>query len=196
MQSYRKITLNKIILSFNKATRNIAVHGFRLNASYGSSRAEVFCKKGVPRNFTKFAGKHMCQNLFFNKAETCNFIKNETLVQVFSCEFCEISKNTYFIEHLWWLLLQLITFEWIVVIKKGNSWIICPLDFLYFFHGKQKFNRFIILYVFSPRFFCGWSSIRAFNFTHFHSLILLTHSMPISFYAPWKPEVFWCFQGV
>ena len=25
----------------------------------------------------------------------CNFIKKETLVQVFSCEFCEISKNTF-----------------------------------------------------------------------------------------------------
>ena len=24
----------------------------------------------------------------------CNFIKRETLAQVFSCEFCEISKNT------------------------------------------------------------------------------------------------------
>ena len=30
---------------------------------------------------------------------TCNFIKKETLVQVFSFEFCEISKNT------WWLNL-------------------------------------------------------------------------------------------
>ena len=28
-----------------------------------------------------------------------------TLVQVFSCEFCEISKTPFFIEHLWWLLL-------------------------------------------------------------------------------------------
>ena len=27
--------------------------------------------------------------------------KKETLVQVFSCEFCEISKNTFFTEHLW-----------------------------------------------------------------------------------------------
>ena len=27
--------------------------------------------------------------------------KEETLTQVFSCEFCEISKNTFFIEHLW-----------------------------------------------------------------------------------------------
>ena len=24
-------------------------------------------KKGVLRNFTKFAGKHLCQSLFFNK---------------------------------------------------------------------------------------------------------------------------------
>ena len=31
----------------------------------------------------------------------CNFIKKETLAQVFSCEFCEISKNTFFTEHIW-----------------------------------------------------------------------------------------------
>ena len=27
--------------------------------------------------------------------QVCNFIKKETLAQVFSCEFCEISKNTF-----------------------------------------------------------------------------------------------------
>ena len=32
--------------------------------------------------------------------KTCNFIKKETPTQVFSCEFCEIFKNTIFIEHL------------------------------------------------------------------------------------------------
>ena len=48
--------------------------------SVRSSRLEVFCKKGVHRNFTKFTGKCVCQ----------------TLAQVFSCEFCEISKNTFF----------------------------------------------------------------------------------------------------
>ena len=32
-----------------------------------SSRPEVFYKKGVPRNFAKFTGKHLCQSLFFNK---------------------------------------------------------------------------------------------------------------------------------
>ena len=30
----------------------------------------------------------------------CNFIKNGTLVQVLSCEFCEIVKNTFFTEHI------------------------------------------------------------------------------------------------
>ena len=34
---------------------------------FRSSRPEVFCKKGVLRNFAKFTGKHLCQSLFFNK---------------------------------------------------------------------------------------------------------------------------------
>ena len=33
-------------------------------------------------------------------AEACNFIKKETMAQVFSCEFYEIFKNTSFTEHL------------------------------------------------------------------------------------------------
>ena len=49
-----------------------------------SSRPEVFWKKSVLRKFT---GKHLCQSLFFNKVET--------LAQVFSCEFCQISKNIF-----------------------------------------------------------------------------------------------------
>ena len=30
----------------------------------------------------------------------CNFIKKETPIQAFSCEFCEIFRNTFFTEHL------------------------------------------------------------------------------------------------
>ena len=30
-----------------------------------SSRPDVFCKKGVLRNVSKFTVKHQCQNLFF-----------------------------------------------------------------------------------------------------------------------------------
>ena len=39
--------------------------------------------------------------------EACNFIKKVTLAQVFFCEFCEISKNTFSSEHLRWLLLHI-----------------------------------------------------------------------------------------
>ena len=61
-----------------------------------SSRTEVFCKKGILRNFAKFTGKTPVPDLFFNKVAVCNFIKKETLAQVlFSCEFCDISKNTF-----------------------------------------------------------------------------------------------------
>ena len=32
-----------------------------------SSRPEVFCKKDVPKIFTKFIGKHLRQSLFLNE---------------------------------------------------------------------------------------------------------------------------------
>ena len=47
---------------------------------------EVFCKKDVLKNFAKFTGKHLCQSLVYNKVTGHNFMKRETLAQVFSCE--------------------------------------------------------------------------------------------------------------
>ena len=64
---------------------------------YRSSHRRCSVRKGVLRNFAKFTGKHLCQSLFFNKVAV---IKKEVLAQVFSCDFCEISKNTFFTEHL------------------------------------------------------------------------------------------------
>ena len=34
---------------------------FRIN------RLEVFCERGVLKNFTKFTRKHLCQSLIFNQ---------------------------------------------------------------------------------------------------------------------------------
>ena len=56
----------------------------------------LFCEKGVLWNFVKFAGKHLCQSRYF--------IKKETLAQVLSCEFWEISKNTF--SYRWFRLLS------------------------------------------------------------------------------------------
>ena len=49
---------------------------------------EVFCKKRCSKNFHKIHRK------------TPVPLKKKILVQVFSCEFCEISKNTFFKEYL------------------------------------------------------------------------------------------------
>ena len=37
---------------------------------------------------------------FLIKLQAWGVLKKETLAQVFSCEFCEICKNTSFTEHL------------------------------------------------------------------------------------------------
>ena len=55
------------------------------------SQPEVFCKKGVLKYFAKFTWKRLCQSLFFNKV----LFLIKTLAQVFSGEFCEISKNIF-----------------------------------------------------------------------------------------------------
>ena len=44
---------------------------------------EITVKKGVHKNLA------------------CNFIIKETLVDVFSCKFCQIFKKTFFTKHLW-----------------------------------------------------------------------------------------------
>ena len=54
-----------------------------------SSHRRCILRKDTHRYFAKFTGKHLCL-----------FIKKESLEEVFSCEFCEISNNTFFIELL------------------------------------------------------------------------------------------------
>ena len=104
-----------------------------------SSHPRCSTRKGIFRSLTKFTEKDLCQSLFFNKAtdlrlelyQACNFIKKEALAQVFSCEFCEISKNTFFTEHLW-------------AAASGGPIILCSfmetfIDvFIYFFPVKKK----------------------------------------------------------
>ena len=59
-----------------------------------SSYAEVFCKKGILKISKKLTGKHLCHGLFV-QAEFSNFIKKETMTQVFSCEYWDIFKSNF-----------------------------------------------------------------------------------------------------
>ena len=63
-----------------------------LKQSPGSVLQKVFLK--ISQN----SRKNTCARISFViklQAESCNFIKRETLTQVFSCEYCEIFKNTF-----------------------------------------------------------------------------------------------------
>ena len=51
---------------------------------------EVFCKGGALKNFAKFTGKQLRSTTLLKKRD-----KKETLAQMFSCKFCEISKSTF-----------------------------------------------------------------------------------------------------
>ena len=68
---------------------------------FRGSHRSCSIKKGALKNFAKFTGK-TCARVSL----LINFIKKETLVQVFSCKFCENFKNTFFTEPLGWLFLK------------------------------------------------------------------------------------------
>ena len=83
--------LSLLFLKFSRFLRHIVLN---LLLHFRSSHQRCSVRKGVLRNFAKFTGKHLCQSLFFN------FIKKETLTQMFFCNFCEIFKNTFLTEPL------------------------------------------------------------------------------------------------
>ena len=60
------------------------------------SHRKCLVRKNVLRNFGKLTRKHLCQSLFLNKVSGLRpekLSKKETLAQVFSYEFCKISKK-------------------------------------------------------------------------------------------------------
>ena len=87
-----------------------------------SSHRRCSVKKGVLRNFAKFTGKHLCQRLFFDKVAGLRpaTLLKKSLAQVFSYEFCEISKNTFFTEHLRTTASEYLSFESLNVSRKNS----------------------------------------------------------------------------
>ena len=75
-----------------------------------SSCLEVFASrlKGVPKNFTKFKGKHLCWSLFFHKVaglRPVTLLKYRLQTQVFLWILWNF-KKTFLKEYLRWLLLN------------------------------------------------------------------------------------------
>ena len=81
-----------------------------LSFKFRSSRPEVFCKKGVIRNFAKFTRKHLCQSLVIKKVagrRPATLLKKRPWHRSFRVNFVKFLRTPFFTEHLWWLLLQI-----------------------------------------------------------------------------------------
>ena len=80
------------------------IHYFSFPNISRSSRPEVFCKKGVLRNFAKFIGKHQCQSLFLNKVaglKPATLLKKRLWHRCFPVYFTKFLRTPFFTEHLW-----------------------------------------------------------------------------------------------
>ena len=110
LQTFRPVTLLKrdsITDAFVHQRKPAKRSAFKRDFSGFSSSftqkqpAVVFYKKGVLKN-SQNSQENSCAIVSFLlklQAEACSFVKRGTLTQVFSCEFCEIFKNTLFTEH-------------------------------------------------------------------------------------------------
>ena len=86
---------------------------------------EVFCKKGVLRNLAKFTGKHLCQSLFFNKVagpRPAILLKKRLSHRYFPVNFAKFLRTPFFIEHFWWLLLNIRFSSEMYFTNLDNAW--------------------------------------------------------------------------
>ena len=79
------ILLNKkTYFYYNHSTTNEISKNFPAGGRYRNTQCWSSCPEVFYKNFLNFTENHLC-----------NFIKKETLAQVFFCGFCQISKNTF-----------------------------------------------------------------------------------------------------
>ena len=89
-------------------------HTYIARSSHKRSSIEI----DVLNNFAKLT-RNTCARVSFSiKFRPATLIKKETLAQVFFCEFCENFKNTFFTDHLRWLILY-----WLTLLKQHTNFI-------------------------------------------------------------------------
>ena len=97
------VKVNQTQISLRNLLRTICARKFEIdrNSHHRCSVKKIFLEN------SQNSQENTCARVsFLIKLQACHFIRKQTLAQVFSCEFCEFSKNTFFTEHLWWLLLD------------------------------------------------------------------------------------------
>ena len=86
-----------------------------------SIRLQMFFKIGALKKFANFTRKHLSSSLFLIELQL-QLYQKEIPADGFFCEICEIFKNTFLKEYLWWLLLYCRNFSfWTHSCKKQKE---------------------------------------------------------------------------
>ena len=93
------IAIARASLSFYVCMLKVEPTSLRSAGSWSQILEAIVQRCSVKKVFLKIpqnSQENTCVRVsFLIKLHACNFIKKEILAQVFSCEFCEISKNTF-----------------------------------------------------------------------------------------------------
>ena len=104
---------------------------FTAFSHFRSSHWRCSVKIDIPKNFTKFPEKNLCQSFFLNKIAglTCNFLKRNCSTGIFLWIFANFLRAPFFTEHLPMMPLMLINkhFVFIIIYFSINSRFFCML---------------------------------------------------------------------
>ena len=88
------------------------------------SRSELFCKKGVLKNFAKSTGKYMCHiHREIQGLGPTTLLKKRLWHRWFPVNFTKFLRKPFFTEHLRWMLLSIVNniFSLITFIHNPDS---------------------------------------------------------------------------
>ena len=99
VESIVELYVSLVFLRIRKRSLLCGFEGKKiLKKGWGSGKKYPWTESGIVyllvREKKITALKLLYRSSHLQLPEACNFIKNETLTEMFSCKFCEISKNT------------------------------------------------------------------------------------------------------
>ena len=128
---------NDLCISFSHTLNDLHTLD-KFSFTFRSSRSQIIIKIGVLK-VSQYSQENTCVRVSIDNAaglQPCNFIK-ETQTQVFSCEYCEIFKNSFFYRA--------------PPVTASVLWIITTLNFNRVLGNLRSMNNFNFINFFSDR---------------------------------------------
>ena len=113
---FYKVSAQNVILKTYLQWINIILRKVKIYYSFKriqlrSSRPEVFCKKGVLRNFAKFTWNTCARVSFLITLQAATLLKKRTWHRFVSANFPKFQRTPFLTEHLRWLISSVIKTE-------------------------------------------------------------------------------------